>query len=268
MISIIAISTCFFLLSQSMAMVTADLLQAERSEIKIRRSTDDNTTGTIQELIIGVANATDLNVIPLDLFDEQELKRIEASKISTVPKIFDLNTKVDSGTKKLNITISSAGATPGVYVGKLYIINASTQFTIPITLTIHYPIWIALVLIAVGILLSFLVKLAQKYLAANHQLSKAVAAAVAKGTPAAAARTLAASSIPHGWSFALKETVSNKSWAYLGITALVVVAIFTAWQGYYSNLAAFGRSPLDLIAAFLFGFGSLAILNQAIELLK
>ena len=254
-VSILLLS--LILISQTNKNASGDLLQADRSEIKLRMSTDDAAV-TAQELIIGVTNTTNLNVITTDLFDEREQRIFESSNISVSPTTFDLNTRVDSGTKVLDVTITSANSMPGVYLGKLYIINPSTQFTIPITLTIHYPIWQAFAFIAAGILVGFFVKLIQKFLEkskegkSNPQVQKE-----------AKEKTFGIVGL------ALSETVNKKGWAYLGMTALVVIAIFTAWQGYYSNLVAYGRSPLmDVIAAFLFGFGSQAVVNQAIEMLK
>jgi len=258
---------------QAMHDASATLLQADRDPIKIRKGTEDGNE-TLHERIISANNITDLAALTVDLWDDQELRKFDASRITVIPNKFDLDTSVDGGTKLVNITIDSTNVHPGVYIGKLYILNPTTQFTIPITITIHAPEWKGVGLILGGVIFSFFLKVLISYVTQNAKISQHVAKMINSGATKNNAILTARAKIPHGWSFAVAETVGgiritrNTVGTYLAAAALITVSIVTAWQGYYPNLTAFGRSDLDYIAAFLYGFAGNAALNQAIDLIK
>lgn len=48
--------------------------------------------------------------------------------------------------------------------------------------------------------------------------------------------------------------------AYAGLTLGLLISVLLVWQEYFSKLSVFGIFPIDYISAFLFGFGSQAIL--------
>jgi hypothetical protein len=52
--------------------------------------------------------------------------------------------------------------------------------------------------------------------------------------------------------------------AYAGLTLALLISVLLVWQQYFSKLSVFGVFPIDYIAAFLFGFGSQAILISEI----
>ncbi len=52
--------------------------------------------------------------------------------------------------------------------------------------------------------------------------------------------------------------------AYAGVTLALLISVLLVWQIYYPQLFTFGVFPIDYIAAFLFGFGSQAILINEI----
>jgi hypothetical protein len=52
--------------------------------------------------------------------------------------------------------------------------------------------------------------------------------------------------------------------AYAGLTLGLLISVLLVWQEYFSKLSIFGIFPIDYISAFLFGFGSQAILLSEI----
>jgi len=55
-------------------------------------------------------------------------------------------------------------------------------------------------------------------------------------------------------------------WVFFGLTITLGISVISIWQTYVTETSAFGSSPFDYIAAFLFAFASQALLGEAIDL--
>lgn len=55
-------------------------------------------------------------------------------------------------------------------------------------------------------------------------------------------------------------------WVFIGLTITLGISVISIWQTYVTQTSAFGSSPFDYIAAFLFAFASQALLGEAIDL--
>jgi hypothetical protein len=158
----------------------------------------------------------------------------------------------DGGYGVLKIVIDAGGAESGVYGGKLYIINPpDSPFVIPITLTIRDQIGFGLFLVALGVALNFLVKV----LSPKEEPTGTLTAA---GVPKFRIRL-----------FAPKDNFKESGgYSYLVVSIILGIAVLTVWQSFYPNLATFGRSWIDYIAAILVGFGSQAVIGEAVDIVR
>ena len=55
-------------------------------------------------------------------------------------------------------------------------------------------------------------------------------------------------------------------WVFIGLTITLMISVISIWQTYVTQTSAFGASPFDYIAAFLFAFASQALLGEAMDL--
>jgi hypothetical protein len=219
----------------------------DRIDIKITAETGSNTILHRQVQLTTSQNVTGAMVAWNDLLDEVKQRSINASKITVTPKVFDVK-QVD-GPTLLNVVIDASDAKPGVYVGRLLITQGTgAPLIIPITVTLHDSFWWAFLLVDVGVALAVAVQLLRQRLDQPTREKKGAKAFLIKAVAAG------------------KETGGLP---YLLLSIGVAVAVLSAWQTYFPNLTTFGRSGfLDYAAAFLSGFGSQAIVNAAVDVVR
>jgi hypothetical protein len=243
-----------FLISSSILgsnQASGKIEKADPEAIKLFATKGDPNIGSLtqNEIIFASTNITGAKTIRGDLIDEQEGRVINASKISVSPAVFDVRT-TDGGYSVLKIVIDAQGAESGVYGGKLYIINPpDSPFVIPITLTIRDQIVYGLGLVGLGVVLNFLVKVLSP---------KKDFVGFTAGVPQYRTRL-------HAVEDNFKESGGI---SYLLISIFLGIAVLTVWQSFYPNLATFGRSWIDYIAAILVGFGSQAVIGEAVDIVR
>jgi hypothetical protein len=245
-----------FLISSSILgsnQASGKIEKADPEAIKLFATKGDPNIGNLtqNEIIFASTNITGAKTIRGDLIDEQEGRVINASKISVSPAVFNVRT-TDGGYSVLKIVIDAQSAEPGVYGGKLYIINPpDSPFVIPITLTIRDQIVYGLGLVGLGVVLNFLVKV----LSPKKEPTGGFTAA---GVPEFRIRL-----------FAPKDNFKESGGiSYLVVSIILGIAVLTVWQSFYPNLATFGRSWIDYIAAILVGFGSQAVIGEAVDIVR
>jgi hypothetical protein len=243
---VLPLSIILILLGLYTVQNTLAQISAYRSEIKIIADTGSSVVINRQVQLTTTADVTGAIASSSDLFDEVQQRTINASKITVTPNIFDVNQI--GPPVLLNVEIDASNANAGVYTGRLLITQGSAApVIIPVTLTLHDPEWIALVLVVGGIISAVIVQLTgqkpTESLRAQHK-----------------ATTFRAK--------AFEAARLTGGWRYLALIIVVIVGVLAAWQAYFPNLSTFGRSWIDYAAAYLSGFGSQAIVNAVVNAVK
>jgi hypothetical protein len=258
-------------------------------EIKITVS--DNELDKIRDTRIYLSpiqiNISNVKVLSTDLKSDQE-NWIESSKIKINPKTIDL---VSGHVANLTLNFEDLDSKPGAYSGNLFLTSpALTTIKIPLTVTIHSDARIALFLVGLGVITNFLLKFFQLKVKEKQKGTQSLDAAIMKHNEVAQLnkqvppqvtakesidllgsvmsdpqqpvekRIIQPGSVKPKPVWFLTRPVRGDYAAYAGLTLGLLISVLLVWQEYFSKLSVFGIFPIDYISAFLFGFGSQAIL--------
>jgi hypothetical protein len=268
-------------------------------------------------------NFNDVKALSTDLRSGQG-DWIEKSKVKVSPQQFDL---VRGQPLELLVTFEGLNEGPNVYSGNLLLASPNLiTVKIPITISIHANPLIALSIVGLGVIVSFVFKFlllkvkdkdeAATLLGINKRVHDEIRSRStprltdgnynnsltdkAEGTLLAAikdfndgyfhesirkgkesleliTRISVDTSQPN-----LQQILPNPQLkkerllftrpirgdyaAFAGVTLGLLISVLLVWQLYFPQLSTFGVFPIDYIAAFLFGFGSQAILiNELLD---
>lgn len=247
---VLPLSIILILLGLYTVQNTLAQISAYRSEIKIIADTGSSVVINRQVQLTTTADVTGAIASSSDLFDEVQQRTIDASKITVTPINFDV--KQLGPPVLLNVEIDASNANAGVYTGRLLITQGSAApVIIPVTLTLHDPEWIALVLVVGGIISAVIVQLTGQ-----------------KPTESLRARKNQPTFQPTFRAKVGEAARLTGGWRYVALIIVVIVGVLAAWQAYFPNLSTFGRSWIDYAAAYLSGFGSQAIVNAVVNAVK
>lgn len=216
-----------------------------RPEIRIIAETGNPNIIQSQVQLTSSSNVTGAIASWSNLVDDVTQRSINASRITVTPKTFDVRQLEEP--RLLNIMINASDVEPGIYAGRLLILQGSgAPVDVPITLTLHHSRTLALGTVAAGVISAIILQL----------ISQDTSNVTVKGKA--------------GYIAKLKEAGKQTGgFSYIVATILTIVAVLTAWQVYFPNLASFGRMDwFDYAFAFLSGFGSEAVVNAVINAVK
>lgn len=145
-----------------------DNLVAEENKEKVERTI---------HIINTSPNVSEIKIIPTDLLEQGNEKSILASSVTLGP---NTTVPIPGGTMQTStVTIRPDRLEPGVYSGKLLVFTglSNNPITVPIKLSVHSAAYLAMILIAVGVITNFLLKLAKWKTDERQSTQEAISAA-------------------------------------------------------------------------------------------